>query len=70
MDKEIAIQIVNAIFYELGDRKGLDNELDAIIDDEEVYDEMHDACVQRVMAVAEGGPTERFKYWDPRNRNE
>lgn len=47
---ELAKKIVKEIFSELGDRRGIGDELDQISDDEEVYEEMLESCIKRVVS--------------------
>lgn len=60
-----AQRIVNAVLLELGGRKGLDNELDLIRDDREVYTEMYGALVGRVKAafdIDKSDPSTSYVY--------
>jgi len=49
--QELARRAVNAVFFELSDRKGISDALDEIADDSEVYQEMHQCCVEQVLAA-------------------
>lgn len=65
MHPKSAQRIVNAIFSELGGRKGIGAQLDMIHDDTEVYDEMYAACVEKVIAASEGESGEFDHRWQP-----
>jgi hypothetical protein len=65
IDRIIATRIVNAVFSELGCRSGIDNELDAIREDREVYAEMHNACVNRVIQAERGEEPQATQRWRP-----
>ncbi len=67
MEYNDARKIVNALFRELGGRRGIGGELALIRDDTEVYNEMHHECVLRVMTITtmllESPP--QSSIWDP-----
>lgn len=63
--EETAKTIVNAIFSELGGRRGVGQQMDMIHDDDEVYQEMHQACVVRTIMAATAGPGKWDDRWDP-----
>jgi hypothetical protein len=66
MTKDKAKKIVDAIFLELGGRGGIGDQLDLIHDDNEVYEEMYDACVARVISSVFAGsePNPSIRYND------
>lgn len=67
MHPKIASRIVNAIFNELEGRSGFDM-LNIIHDDTEVYDEMHAACVEKVIAAFGGESGEFDHHWEPKKQ--